>query len=215
MQSEAGAAGALHGALQKGAMATTFTASQGLLLMLPNMFKIAGELTPCRDPCRGPHGRDARAVDLRRSQRRDGRPHRRASRSCARERAGGPRLRLGRPRRDPALACSVPALLRRVPHDPRDRQDRPAHDDDLRALVRDDEVVELPAAAADAGRTRRSRARPRTRTCSSRAARRRTRSTTRSRRSCRRSWTSSRHRTGRRYGIVEYGVRLTPNGSSC
>jgi len=46
MQSEAGAAGTLHGALQKGALATTFTASQGLLLMLPNMFKIAGELTP-------------------------------------------------------------------------------------------------------------------------------------------------------------------------
>ena len=46
MQSEAGAAGALHGSLQAGALATTFTASQGLLLMLPNMFKIAGELTP-------------------------------------------------------------------------------------------------------------------------------------------------------------------------
>src|SRR5450759_2872102 len=46
MQSEGGAAGALHGALQTGALATTFTSSQGLLLMLPNMFKIAGELTP-------------------------------------------------------------------------------------------------------------------------------------------------------------------------
>ncbi|MFV2062727.1 MAG: pyruvate:ferredoxin (flavodoxin) oxidoreductase [Chloroflexota bacterium] len=46
MQSEAGAAGAMHGALQKGALATTFTASQGLLLMIPNMYKIAGELTP-------------------------------------------------------------------------------------------------------------------------------------------------------------------------
>jgi pyruvate-ferredoxin/flavodoxin oxidoreductase len=46
LQSEAGAAGTLHGALQAGALATTFTASQGLLLMLPNMFKIAGELTP-------------------------------------------------------------------------------------------------------------------------------------------------------------------------
>ncbi|MHB1067397.1 MAG: pyruvate:ferredoxin (flavodoxin) oxidoreductase [Candidatus Nanopelagicales bacterium] len=46
MQSEAGAAGALHGALQKGSLGTTFTASQGLLLMLPNMYKIAGELTP-------------------------------------------------------------------------------------------------------------------------------------------------------------------------
>jgi pyruvate-ferredoxin/flavodoxin oxidoreductase len=46
MQSEAGAAGAIHGALQTGALTTTFTASQGLLLMLPNMYKIAGELTP-------------------------------------------------------------------------------------------------------------------------------------------------------------------------
>ncbi|MDX1450095.1 MAG: pyruvate:ferredoxin (flavodoxin) oxidoreductase, partial [Acidimicrobiia bacterium] len=46
MQSEGGAAGAVHGALQTGALTTTFTASQGLLLMLPNMFKIAGELTP-------------------------------------------------------------------------------------------------------------------------------------------------------------------------
>jgi len=46
MQSEGGAAGAVHGSLQSGALTTTFTASQGLLLMLPNMFKIAGELTP-------------------------------------------------------------------------------------------------------------------------------------------------------------------------
>ncbi|MFZ1574366.1 MAG: pyruvate:ferredoxin (flavodoxin) oxidoreductase [Chromatiaceae bacterium] len=46
MQSEAGAAGAIHGALQAGALATTFTASQGLLLMIPNMYKIAGELSP-------------------------------------------------------------------------------------------------------------------------------------------------------------------------
>jgi len=46
MQSEAGAAGAVHGALQAGSLTTTFTASQGLMLMLPNMYKIAGELTP-------------------------------------------------------------------------------------------------------------------------------------------------------------------------
>ena len=46
MQSEGGAAGALHGALQAGALSTTFTASQGLLLMIPNMYKIAGELSP-------------------------------------------------------------------------------------------------------------------------------------------------------------------------
>jgi len=46
MQSEGGAAGAIHGALQTGALSTTFTSSQGLLLMIPNMYKIAGELTP-------------------------------------------------------------------------------------------------------------------------------------------------------------------------
>ncbi len=46
MQSEGGAAGAIHGALQAGSLATTFTSSQGLLLMIPNMYKIAGELTP-------------------------------------------------------------------------------------------------------------------------------------------------------------------------
>ncbi|RLA68750.1 MAG: pyruvate:ferredoxin (flavodoxin) oxidoreductase, partial [Epsilonproteobacteria bacterium] len=45
MQSEGGAAGAVHGSLQTGSLTTTFTASQGLLLMLPNMYKIAGELT--------------------------------------------------------------------------------------------------------------------------------------------------------------------------
>jgi pyruvate-ferredoxin/flavodoxin oxidoreductase len=47
MQAEGGAAGAVHGSLQSGALTTTFTASQGFLLMLPNMYKIAGELTSC------------------------------------------------------------------------------------------------------------------------------------------------------------------------
>ena len=74
MQSEGGAAGAVHGALQTGSLTTTFTASQGLLLMIPNMFKIAGELTSTvfhiaartrGHPC---------AVDLWRSRRRDGCP---------------------------------------------------------------------------------------------------------------------------------------------
>ena len=46
MQSEGGAAGAVHGALQAGALTTTFTSSQGLMLLLPNMYTIAGELTP-------------------------------------------------------------------------------------------------------------------------------------------------------------------------
>ena len=47
MESEGGAAGALHGSLQSGALTSTYTASQGLLLMIPNMYKIAGELLPC------------------------------------------------------------------------------------------------------------------------------------------------------------------------
>ena len=71
-RAKAGAAGAVHGALQAGALATTFTASQGLLLMIPNMYKIAGELTPMRAACRRTCARGARAVDLRRPLRRDG-----------------------------------------------------------------------------------------------------------------------------------------------
>ena len=51
MQSEAGAAGTVHGSLSAGALTTTFTASQGLLLMIPNMYKIAGELLPCVINC--------------------------------------------------------------------------------------------------------------------------------------------------------------------
>ncbi len=77
MQSEAGAAGAVHGALQAGALTTTFTASQGLLLMIPNMFKIAGELTPTVFHVAARTRGHARLVDLRRPQRRDGRAARR------------------------------------------------------------------------------------------------------------------------------------------
>ena len=80
MQSEGGAAGALHGALQAGALATTFTASQGLLLMIPNMYKIAGELTSTVIHVSARYGGDPRAVDLRRPQRRDGYPPAPASR---------------------------------------------------------------------------------------------------------------------------------------
>ena len=69
MQSEAGAAGAIHGALQAGSMATTFTASQGLLLMLPNMYKIAGELTADGVSYRRPFPSLSGTVDFWRSQR--------------------------------------------------------------------------------------------------------------------------------------------------
>ena len=65
MQSEAGAAGAMHGALQGGALSTTYTASQGLLLMIPNMYKIAGELDLDGVPRRCPVARRPRPVHLR------------------------------------------------------------------------------------------------------------------------------------------------------
>ena len=90
MQSEGGAAGALHGALQAGALATTFTASQGLLLMIPNMYKIAGELTSHGLPRRRPLAGRAGAVDLRRPQRRDGRARDRLRACCPRTRCRKP-----------------------------------------------------------------------------------------------------------------------------
>ena len=127
MQSEGGAAGAVHGALQAGALATTFTASQGLLLMIPNMYKIAGELTPFVHARRGAHARDARAVDLRRSLRRDGLPADRLRDALLGQRAGGARLGGDRARGHARVARAVPALLRRLPHLARGRQDRDAH----------------------------------------------------------------------------------------
>ena len=66
MQSEAGAAGTVHGSLAAGALTTTYTASQGLLLMIPNMYKIAGELLPGVVPRLGAYRRDPCAEHLRR-----------------------------------------------------------------------------------------------------------------------------------------------------
>jgi Pyruvate:ferredoxin oxidoreductase and related 2-oxoacid:ferredoxin oxidoreductases, alpha subunit len=68
MQSEGGASGAVHGALQGGALTTTFTASQGLLLMIPNMFKIAGELTSTVFHCSSSYGGNSCALNFLRSQ---------------------------------------------------------------------------------------------------------------------------------------------------
>ena len=126
MQSEGGAAGALHGALQSGALATTFTASQGLLLMIPNMYKIAGELTPAvlhvaaRSLAAqglsifGDHS-DVMAV----------RPDRvRAARLGVG--AGGARPGARRPGRDARDARAVRPLLRRLPHLARAEHDRAA-----------------------------------------------------------------------------------------
>ena len=126
MQSEGGAAGAVHGALQGGSLATTFTASQGLLLMIPNMYKIAGELTPAvfHVSARavathalsifGDHS-DVMAV--------------RADRVCdavVRLGAGSAGSGAHRACGDARGARAVRAFLRRLPHLARDREDRAA-----------------------------------------------------------------------------------------
>ena len=72
MQSEAGAAGAVHGSLAAGALSTTYTASQGLLLMIPNMYKIAGELLTWSIPCCSKKCFDTCALYFRRPLRRNG-----------------------------------------------------------------------------------------------------------------------------------------------
>ena len=173
MQSEGGAAGAVHGALQTGALTTTFTASQGLLLMIPNMFKIAGELTPTVFHVAARAAGGAGALDLRRSLRRDGRADDRlgdallelgagSARPGAR-RAAAPRL----PSRIP-----VPPLLRRVPHVARGQQDRVLDDDDVRAMIDDELVFAHRGARSASGSSGRARRRRRTPTSSSRRARR-------------------------------------------
>ncbi len=123
MQSEAGAAGTVHGSLAAGALTTTYTASQGLLLMIPNMYKIAGELLPCvfHVSARavashalnifGDHSdvmacRQTGFAMLAPPIRRRSWTWRRGTSGCHQ----GP--------------CSVPALLRRLPYLPRDPEDR-------------------------------------------------------------------------------------------
>ena len=126
MQSEGGAAGAVHGALQAGALATTFTASQGLLLMIPNMYKIAGELTPFTMHVAARTLATHALVDLRRPLRRHGLPPDRLRPAVLELGAGGARHGRRRARRDARDAHPLPALLRRLPHLARGREDRGA-----------------------------------------------------------------------------------------
>jgi hypothetical protein len=114
MQSEAGAAGAIHGALQAGSLATTFTASQGLLLMIPNMYKIAGELSPTVFHVSARSLAAQGSVDLRRSFRRHGLPCDRIQHALLGIRAGGHGFCPHRTGRDPGEPCALPALLRRL-----------------------------------------------------------------------------------------------------
>jgi hypothetical protein len=115
MQSEGGAAGAVHGALQSGALTTTFTASQGLLLMLPNMFKIAGELTPTVFHVAARAG-DSGAVDLRRSFRRHGGAFHRLRHAVLGLGAGSARHGADRAGGDAGIARAGAALLRWLPN---------------------------------------------------------------------------------------------------
>ena len=123
MQSEAGAAGAVHGSLQKGALTTTFTASQGLLLMIPNMFKIAGELTPAVIHVAA---RTLATHALSIFGDHSDVMHARATgwaMLAAGFRPGGARLRRRGPRGHAARPGAVPPLLRRLPDEPRGQQD--------------------------------------------------------------------------------------------
>ena len=104
MQSEAGVAGAIHGALQAGALATTFTASQGLLLMIPNMYKIAGELTPFTMHVAARTLAHACAVDFLRPLGRDGVPSDGVRPPGIELAAGGTGHGRRRPRGEPFLA---------------------------------------------------------------------------------------------------------------
>ena len=126
MQSEAGAAGAVHGSLQAGALTTTFTASQGLLLKLPNMFKIAGELTPTvfhiaartlATHALSIFGDHSDVMSARTTG---------FALLASSSRAGSAGHGDDRAHGHAEGAGAVPALLRRLPHQPRGEQDRPA-----------------------------------------------------------------------------------------
>ena len=125
MQSEAGAAGTVHGSLGTGALTTTYTASQGLLLMIPNMYKIAGEQLPCRVPCFRAYRFHPRAEHLRRPFRRVW-PAARPALPCSAEGNVQEVMDLGPVAHLAALngTCPLHQLLRRLPHQPRDPEDR-------------------------------------------------------------------------------------------
>ena len=125
MQSEGGAAGAVHGALQTGSLTTTFTASQGLLLMIPNMYKIAGELTATVFHVTARSLAAQASLDLWRSPRRDGHPPDRLGHALLPLGPGSTGHGTDRPARHPGLPRALPALLRRFPHLARSQEDRP------------------------------------------------------------------------------------------
>ena len=173
MQSEAGAAGAVHGALQAGALATTFTASQGLLLMIPNMYKIAGELTPRSSMHVAARSLATHALSIFGDH----------SDVMARRATGFAMLASSsvQEAHDLALiahaatldrARPVPPLLRRLPHLARGREDRAARRRRSAAMIDDDLVRAHRRARLTPDHPVHPRHRAEPRTSSSRRARR-------------------------------------------
>jgi pyruvate-ferredoxin/flavodoxin oxidoreductase len=212
MQSEGGAAGAAHGALQTGALTTTFTASQGLMLMIPNMYKIAGELTSAvfhvaaRSLATqglsifGDH-QDVMAV--------------RPTGFCL--------LASGsvQEAHDMALIAQAATLEARVPFIHFFDGFRTSHevnkltlltDDEIRAMIRDDLVLAHRARALNPDRPfiRGTAQNP---MFISRAAKRSTRSTPRCRASCRRRWTNSPASPAAATTCSTISATRTPSGS--
>ena len=204
MQSEAGAAGAVHGALQAGALCTTFTASQGLLLMIPEMFKIAGQLMPTVFHIA------ARSVATHALSIFGDHSDVMATRTTGWAMLASDSVQEAH---DLALIAHAATLEARVPFLHFFDGFRTSHEvnkieqlseDDVRAMI-DESAVDAHRRRALESRTGRcSAARHRTQTCSFKPARRPTRSTTPCRESCRRRWTASPSRIGRQYHLFDY-----------
>ena len=204
MQSEGGAAGAVHGALQTGAMTTTFTASQGLLLMIPNMFKIAGELTPTVFHVAA-RALAAQALSIFGDH----------SDVMAARMTGWAMLCSSsvQEAHDMALIAQNATLASRIPFVHFFDGFRTSHeiskievldDEDVRAMIDDEQVFAHRAPGARSGPAGRARRRAESRRVLSGARDREPVLRRGSRVTCSRRWTGSRRLTGRQYKLFDY-----------
>ncbi len=204
MQSEAGAAGALHGALQRGALSGQLHGLAGPAADDPQHVQDRRRADPRRDPRLGAHDRHACALHLRGPQRRHARAHDRVGDALLGLGAGGPGPGAHRPRGHAAgaRARSSTSSTGSAPRT-RSRRSRSLSDDDLRALVPEDEILAFRGRALtpDAPLVRGTR---RTPTPTSRAARRATPSTWRTPGIVAEAMAAFEARTGRPTGLVEY-----------
>ena len=211
MQSEGGAAGAVHGALQAGALATTFTSSQGLLLMLPNMFKIAGELTPAVIHVA------ARALATHALSIFGDHSDVMAARStgfallCSSSVQEAQDLALVAHAATLEGRVPVPPLLRRLPHLARAQHASSGSTRTTCGRCSTRRSSQPTARGRSRPTTRCSAARPRTPTSSSRPARRRTPTTTRCPASCSGTWTRSPRAPGAATASSTTRARPTPS----